>query len=52
MDFRKPDPNGRRRLDPEAQRNRDAEIAKMRRAGLPYRAIASASTCPWVSYSS
>jgi hypothetical protein len=40
MDFRKPDPNDRRRVDAETQRNRDAEIARLRAAGVPYRAIA------------
>ena len=40
MDFTNP-PNARRRVDAEAQRNRDAEVARMRRAGVPFRTIAS-----------
>ena len=35
------DPNDRRRVDAEIQRNRDAEVARMRRAGVPFRTIAS-----------
>jgi hypothetical protein len=34
------DSNDRRRVDPEAMRERDAEIAKMRRVGVPFRTIA------------
>jgi hypothetical protein len=34
------DPNDRRRVDPETQRRRDAEVARLRRAGTPFRAIA------------
>ena len=33
--------NDRRRVDGQTQRNRDAEVARMRRAGVSYRAIAS-----------
>jgi hypothetical protein len=40
MDSRTPDPNDRRRVDAEAMRERDAEVTKMRRAGVPFRAIA------------
>lgn len=39
MDFTK-DPNDRRRVDAETQRNRDAEIARLRRANVPFRVIA------------
>lgn len=39
MDF-EGNPNDRRRVDPEAQRNRDAEVARLRRAGVPFRTIA------------
>ncbi len=39
MDFTN-DPNDRRRVDAEAQRNRDAEVARMRRQGTPFRTIA------------
>jgi DNA-binding CsgD family transcriptional regulator len=35
------DPNDRRRVDTETQRNRDAEVARMRRDGVSYRTIAS-----------
>ena len=35
------DPNHRRRVEPETQRARDAEVARMRRAGVPFRTIAS-----------
>ena len=34
------DPLDRRRVDGQAQRNRDAEVARMRRAGVPFRTIA------------
>ena len=34
------DPNDRRRVDPETQRNRDAEVARLRSQGTPFRAIA------------
>jgi hypothetical protein len=34
------DPRDRRRVDGQAQRNRDAEVARMRRAGVPFRTIA------------
>jgi hypothetical protein len=34
------DPNDRPRVDPEAQRNRDAEVARLRRARVPFRTIA------------
>ena len=40
MDFMK-DPNDRRRIDAEAQRERDAEVARMRRANVPFRVIAA-----------
>jgi hypothetical protein len=33
-------PNGRRRVNAETQRNRDAEVARLRRAGMPFRTIA------------
>src|SRR6478736_4189450 len=33
-------PNDRRRVDAETQRKRDAEVAGMRRAGVPFRTIA------------
>ena len=36
------DPNDRRRVDPEAQRARDAEVAGLRRSGVPFRQIAAA----------
>ena len=35
MDFDTRDPNRRRRVDPEQQRNRDAEIARIRRQTPP-----------------
>jgi hypothetical protein len=35
------DLNDRRRVDAETQRNRDAEVARMRREGVPFRTIAS-----------
>ena len=35
------DPNDRRRIDAEAQRDRDAEVAKLRRQGVPFRVIAA-----------
>jgi len=38
MDFEK-DPNDRRRVDPQAMRNRDAEVARLRRQGVPFRVI-------------
>jgi DNA-binding NarL/FixJ family response regulator len=34
-------PNDRRRVDAETQRRRDTEVARMRRAGVPFRTIAS-----------
>ena len=34
------DPESRRRVDPETQRERDAEIAELRRQGAPFRVIA------------
>lgn len=34
------DPNDRRRVDAETQRDRDAEVARLRRAGVPFRSIA------------
>ena len=39
MDFTK-DPNDRRRIPQEAMNRRDAEVAKMRRQGVPFRSIA------------
>ena len=35
------DPNDRRRLDAEAQRNRDAKVARLRAADTPFRVIAA-----------
>jgi transposase len=35
------DPNHRRRVDADTQRRRDAEVARMRRAGVPFRTIAA-----------
>ena len=34
------DPNDRRRVDAETQRSRDAEVARLRRQGVPFRTIA------------
>jgi hypothetical protein len=39
MDFTK-DPNDRRRIPQEAMNRRDAEVARLRRAKVPFRVIA------------
>ena len=36
------DPTARRRADPQTQRERDAEVARMRASGVPFRATAGA----------
>ena len=36
------DPTARRRVDPQTQRERDAEVARMRASGVPFRATAAA----------
>ncbi len=35
------DPNDRRRVDAETQRNRDVQVARLRSQGVPFRTIAS-----------
>jgi hypothetical protein len=39
-DFTMKDPNDRRRVDAETQLRRDAEVARLRRANVPFRVIA------------
>lgn len=39
MDLTTPDPNDRRRIPQEQMDNRDREVHKMRKAGVPFRAI-------------